>query len=166
MERSATTNEPTRTPPTLFLMVGLPGAGKTTYAKEIETKHTALRLTPDEWIVALYGNDLDRIRRNAVRDPVEALQWSVAKRALSLGCNVVLDWGFWSDVERRTFRREAEGLGARVEVVFLDAGIEELWCRISRRDESTTGTLHITRSELEFWSTLFEPPAGQSEGES
>ncbi len=168
MERSATNNEPTRTPPTLFLMVGLPGSGKTTYAKEIETKHTALRLTPDEWIVALYGNDLDRILRDAVRDPVEALQWSVAARALSLGCNVVLDWGFWSDAERRTYRQEAEGLGARVEVVFLDAGIEELWSRISRRDESTTGTLHITRAELEHWATLFEPPVEEEEedGES
>jgi predicted kinase len=159
MEPAATTKQQARKQPTLYLMIGLPGAGKTTRAKEIEVEHAALRLTPDEWIVALYGNDLDRPRRDAVRDPVEAVQWHVAKRALSLGCNVVLDWGFWSRAERSEYQRQAEGLGARVEVVFLDAGIDELWSRILRRDESTSGTLHITRSELEYWSTLFEPPA-------
>ena len=151
-----TQQEPKR--PTLYLMVGLPGSGKTTRAKEIEARHAALRLTPDEWILALYGNDLDRPHRDAVRDPVEAVQWQVAQRALALGCNVVLDWGFWSHAERLAYRRQAEALGARVELVFLDADIDELWSRISRRDESASGTLHITRAELELWSTLFEPP--------
>ena len=33
--------------PTLFLMVGLPAAGKTTQAKELAATHRALRLTPD-----------------------------------------------------------------------------------------------------------------------
>ena len=32
---------------TMFLMVGLPGAGKTTRAEELAAVHRALRLTPD-----------------------------------------------------------------------------------------------------------------------
>ncbi len=39
----------------LFMMVGLPGSGKTTKAKELEAEYNALRLTPDEWILSLYG---------------------------------------------------------------------------------------------------------------
>ncbi|HEX5502040.1 MAG TPA: ATP-binding protein [Thermomicrobiales bacterium] len=144
--------------PTLYLMVGLPGAGKTTRAQEIEAEHAALRLTPDEWILALYGPDLDRPERDAVRDPVEALQWQVAQRALALGCNIVLDWGFWSRAERVAYRARAAALGARTRVVFLDATIDELWSRIARRDESAAGTLQITRAELEAWAALFEPP--------
>ena len=35
--------------PTLTLMVGLPGAGKTTRAKELEQATGAVRFTPDEW---------------------------------------------------------------------------------------------------------------------
>lgn len=144
--------------PTLYLMVGLPGAGKTTRAREIEAEHAALRLTPDEWILALYGPDLDRRQRDAVRDPVEELQWQVAQRALALGCNVVLDWGFWSRAERAAYRARAGALGARARVVFLDATIDELWSRIARREESLAGTLQITRAELEQWAALFEPP--------
>ncbi len=143
---------------TLYLLVGLPGAGKTTRAKEIEAAHAALRLTPDEWILALYGEDLDRPRRDAVREPVEGLQWAVAQRALALGCNVVLDWGFWGRAERDAYRARGEELGARVRTIALDAEIEELWARITRRAESTMGTLTISRAELDEWSASFEPP--------
>jgi predicted kinase len=159
MERSPSLGDSAdRERPTLYLMVGLPGSGKTAKATEIEAECGALRLTPDEWILALYGAELDRRRRDAARAPVEALQWQVATRALSLGCDVVLDWGFWSRAERATYQREAELLGASVRTVFLDAAPEELWARISRRDESKVGTLQITRSELEEWSNNFERP--------
>lgn len=41
--------------PTLFLMVGLPATGKTTAARRLEVDRRALRLTKDEWMKALYG---------------------------------------------------------------------------------------------------------------
>ena len=41
--------------PTLFLTIGLPGTGKTAAARLIEAEHTALRLTKDEWMKALFG---------------------------------------------------------------------------------------------------------------
>jgi predicted kinase len=40
-------------PAIVYLIVGLPGAGKTTHAKELEASTSALRLTPDEWQIAL-----------------------------------------------------------------------------------------------------------------
>lgn len=144
---------------TLYLLVGLPGSGKTARAKEIESARPALRLTPDEWMLALYGDELDRPRRDAVRERVEAVQWRVAQRALALGCDVVLGWGFWSRAERAAYRGRAEASGARVRVLFLDASVAELWSRIARRAASATGTLPITRSDLARWSTMLEPPA-------
>ena len=144
--------------PILFMMVGLPGSGKTTKAKELETEYSALRLTPDELILLQYGNNLDRPQRDAAREPAEALQWQEAKKALAKGTNVVLDWGFWSREERNRYRQEAESLGAIVKIIFLDIPVEKLWTRISQRPESLQGTLHITKAELEQWSEMFEPP--------
>lgn len=147
--------------PTLYMIVGLPGSGKTTRAKEIEAEHKALRLCPDEWIVKLHGYDLKRQHTDALRHPIEQLQWEVAKSALVSGTNVVLEWGFWSKSERGKYRNEVEKMGVSSQIVFMDVGIEELWSRISSRPESQAGTLHITRAELEEWARSFEPPDEQ-----
>lgn len=41
--------------PILFVLVGLPGSGKTTRARQLEEAHRAIRLTPDEWMIPLFG---------------------------------------------------------------------------------------------------------------
>jgi predicted kinase len=40
----------------LFLIVGLAGAGKTMRAKSLAAEHAALRLTPDAWMIPLFGD--------------------------------------------------------------------------------------------------------------
>src|SRR5438067_1710096 len=102
--------------PTLILICGLPGSGKTTLAVEIERERNALRLTPDEWMEAIVGDGYDEARRAAV----EGVQWEIAARVLTLGLDVVLDWGFWSRAERDDYRARANALGAGAEVRYLD----------------------------------------------
>ena len=121
----------TPTRPTLFLMCGLPGSGKTTLARQLEHEHSALRLTPDEWLGAIFGPN--RVPDDQ-RDALEALQWGVAVRMLSLGVNVVLDWGLWTRSEREEYRARAEALGARVELRFLDVPLDELCARLRARN--------------------------------
>jgi predicted kinase len=41
---------------TIHLIVSLPGAGKTA-AKELEFRGSALRLTPDDWQMAIFHDD-------------------------------------------------------------------------------------------------------------
>jgi predicted kinase len=98
---------------TLFLICGLPGAGKITLAKQLERLQPAVRFAPDEWIAALLADVTDTTERDRLRSPVEAVQWEVAKRLLTLGIDVVLEWGFWSRDERVRYRSQAEALGAR-----------------------------------------------------
>jgi predicted kinase len=144
---------------TLFLMCGLPGSGKTTLAKRLERERDALRLTPDEWIARLFGQHLTPPALDWCRDPVESVQWEVAERALRLGVNVVLDFGFWSRAEREEFRARAAALGAGSEVYFLDAAREELSARLAARNvEPPPGTFRVTEAQLDAWSKVFEPP--------
>ena len=117
---------------TLFLICGLPGAGKTTLAKQLEKEHNALRLCPDEWITQILADPTDIPELDRLRDPVESIQWDLAKCVLGLNTNVVLEYGFWSRKERDYFRSKAEGLGASVELHYLDVNIDELWKRISK----------------------------------
>lgn len=93
---------------TLYLMVGLPCSGKTTRAKEWENEVFALRLTPDEWHVSLFGHDIDDPDHDKKHGLSEPMLWQIAARVLSLGTNIILDFGFWSKEEREDFRASAK----------------------------------------------------------
>jgi predicted kinase len=144
---------------TLHLVVGLPGAGKTRLARQLERDLPALRLTPDEWVTPLYGSELTQQQLDAVRDPVEGVQWGVATQALALGVSVILDFGFWTRGERESFRQRAASLGAGSQVHALVVAKEELWTRLEARNGALPPhTFHITRQQLNSWWELFEPP--------
>jgi predicted kinase len=140
-------------------MCGLPCAGKTTLAKQIERERSALRLTPDEWITSLFGADLSLEALDAARDPVESVLWDLAARILVLGVDVVLDFGFWSRAERDDFRSRAAQLSARSELHFLDVPEKELLARLATRNaQLPPGTFLIDEARLTLWSGRFEPP--------
>ena len=144
---------------TLYLICGLPGSGKTTLAMQIESSHSALRLCPDEWIESLLADITDAAELDRLRTPVETIQWDVAKRALTLGINVVLENGFWSRAERSSYRSQAEKLGAHVKLIYLDVSRDELWARLSKRNENLPpGTFVVREGQLDLWLSWFEPP--------
>ena len=143
---------------TLHLMVGLPCSGKTTLARKLEQKHSALRLTPDEWQVRLFGQDATDPAHDARHSLIEALQWQVAERALALGTNVILDFGFWAREEREDFRSRAARLGASSEVHFLDVPGDELLRRLAQRNAQPGLALRIPEEMLRPWIEFFQRP--------
>ncbi len=139
-------------PATLFIICGLPGAGKTTLAKKIEGSFSAVRISADDWMTALSIN----LHAEEQRTKIEALQWELAKRLLSLRQNVVIEWGAWGKRERDAFRTEARALGARVELYYLSAPLEELFARIQQRNMEDPP---IEWPEVQKWADVFEAPA-------
>ncbi len=141
--------------PTLFLMVGLPAAGKSTVAREIESTHRALRLSPDEWMIPLFGeSDAD-----GRRDLLEGLLIDVAVRALHLGMNVILDFGLWGRDERTALRTLGEAAGAHVVLRYVDVDEEAQARRIGERwaaDPEATFPMSLT--DLVRWRAQFEVP--------
>ena len=83
-----------------MLMVGLPGSGRTTRARELAATRRALRLTPDEWMAPLFGDG----EADGKRDVLEGRLIVVAVDALRLGTNVVLDFGLRARDERSALR--------------------------------------------------------------
>jgi predicted kinase len=141
--------------PTLHLVCGLPGAGKTTLARRLERDLPALRLAPDEWMARIVGDGYDETKRAAV----EAVQWELAARVLRLGVDVVLENGFWSRRERDEFRARAAALGAATRLHYLDVSREELRRRLARRNAALPpDTFRVEEAQLDLWASWFEPP--------
>ncbi len=145
--------------PILFLLCGLPGAGKTTLARELERTHHAFTLNTDAWMVPLFGQHMPRDLFDARLAQVQALQWGVAKRLLALGVNVVLDWGFWTREQRNAARRQGRAWGADVQLYFLDVDIDELRRRLRARTlDLPSSTFELDDAALDLFARGFEPP--------
>lgn len=147
----------------LFLMVGLPGAGKTVQARQLAVQHRALRLTPDAWMIPLFGDSAAGDRR----DVVEGRLIEVALDVLRLGTSVVLDFGLWGRDERSALRWLAASVGAGAQVVYLPIDRTTQWERIAQRwREAPHTTFAMTQADLDRWQRQFqEPDAAELGGE-
>ena len=137
----------------LIIVCGLPGTGKTTHARELEAQQ-AVRLCPDEWMTTL---DVDLYDQDA-RGQVENLQWELAQRLLTLGVDVVIEWGAWLRSERDVLRHRAHELGATVELHYLTAPIDVLFERVQHRNREDPP---ISREDLTEWSRIFQSPTAE-----
>ncbi|WP_245601807.1 AAA family ATPase [Hamadaea tsunoensis] len=146
--------------PTLFLMVGLPGSGKTVRARELAAERGALRLTADDWALSILGReDRHQARPGGMRWLLEGRLIALAVDALRLRLSVVLDFGLWSRDERSALRWIAASVGASCEIVYLPVEREVQWSRIQHRWKHTPEqTFPMAEAELDPWREQFEVP--------
>jgi predicted kinase len=138
----------------LIILCGLPGSGKTTLGKELETRFSAVRFAPDEWMTAFSLDLYDEERRARI----EEFQWQLAQRLLQLGIRVVIEWGTWGRSERDRLRLGARALGAAVELHYLSAPLDVLSDRVQRRGMENPP---IRREALKLWQQLFQAPTAE-----
>lgn len=138
-------------PGRLIIVCGLPGSGKTTRAKALESALGGVRFSADDWM-DLLGIDL---RDEQSRARIEALQWKLGQQLLALGLVVVVEWGSWARAERDALRLHAREQGAAVELHYMAAPLDVLFERIRRRNREVPP---IEQSELARWSEIFEAP--------
>ena len=134
-----------------MIVCGLPGSGKTTFAKRLEERLGAVRLAPDEWMDALAIDLYDEESRARI----EALQWKLGQELLKLGLVVIIEWGTWGRSERDALREGARKLGAAVELHYLTAPPEVLFERIERRGMENPP---IKRKDILRWAEMIEVP--------
>jgi predicted kinase len=85
--------------------------------------------------------------------------WSVASRALQLGTNVVLDFGFWAPEEREDYRLRAKQLGASSEIHYPDVPDDELLRRLRKRNSRPSPeSFLISEEAMKPWIESFQKP--------
>jgi predicted kinase len=144
---------------TVHMIHGYLGAGKTTFARELERRLPALRLTQDEWMLRLYGEDPAEAEFEALAGAVSERLEYVWTRCVSLGLDVVLDLNFWSRKQRDRVRELSAQLRAEVRLYALQCDDDVAWERIRRRNSELTDSLFIARATFEALRSRFEPLA-------
>ncbi|MGW0144501.1 AAA family ATPase [Streptomyces sp. NPDC003333] len=150
-------------PPFCVLMAGLPGSGKTTLSRAL-TARGFVRLCPDEEMYrrhGVYGVDFPRgIFPTLERPVLEDVAVELTDQ-LKTGHDVVVDHGFWTLEDRAYWRAIATDAGAIPVLVYLAASHDELWARISKRNEfhaNDPNSIYFSESDLQRYRTRFFPP--------
>ena len=140
---------------TLFLLVGLPGSGKTTLARQIEGDRGALVLSADDWMSRIVRDGWDAERRVAV----QAVQFEIALKVLRIGGDVVLDFGLFHRRERDHYRGAATAVGAETKTIYLEVPRDELLRRLAARNAHLPPlTFVVDEAHLDNCIGWLEPP--------
>lgn len=151
--------------PTLHVIFGPCGAGKTSYAHALARREGAVPFVLDEWGARLFGPDVrgpiefgwmvERLRR------CDALIWSTAAAVLAAGASVVLDIGAMRRADRERIRQIAEGKGLSLQWHFLDAPQDVRRARVAARNTARGATFaaEVTPEMFEMLESVYEPPA-------
>lgn len=94
-------------------------SGKSYYAKQIKGKENAVILSTDEATYDLIDNKQGEFY-NEFAQRVNKYLMKKAAQIVNAGCNVILDWGFWTKEDRKAVTKYFNQFGIDVEWHYVD----------------------------------------------
>lgn len=145
-----------RRAPRLVLMCGVPGSGKTTYARALEARGFR-RFAIDHDAFDLGYTRADDLPA-AVVDAIRARHREEVAAALEEGLDVVIDYVHASRRERDVHRAIGEERGARVEVVYLPVEPAVARERLAARRGAHRDDFVVSEEMCGRYLRLLQPP--------
>ena len=140
--------------PALVILIGLPGSGKSHFARHLAKRYPAAILDSDALRSVLYESPQHTDQENARLFP--AIQ-VLARRLLDRGVSVLLDATNLKGAHRKPSYRLAREAGARLVIVRLRAPFAVMRERLAKRDaarspldRSTAGLLVLERMRRDY----------------
>ncbi|WP_241844628.1 AAA family ATPase [Kitasatospora sp. CB01950] len=153
--------------PTVFLLVGLTGSGKTTYATRVLEPAGAVRLSVDERVHARYGRygvDYPEHRYFELEAPVVAEVRERLAELVAAGTDVVLDHGLWLQRDRDQWKKLVSEVGGRWRLLYFPVPKGELLRRLRERNQrDDANALTVTASALDDFYERFDVPEDEGE---
>ena len=94
-------------------------SGKSYYAKQIKEKENAVILSIDEATYDLIDNEQGELY-DVFAERVNKYLMKKAVEIVKVGCNVILDWGFWTKAARQETTKYFNQFGIDVEWHYVD----------------------------------------------
>jgi predicted kinase len=160
MQRTGWYNTFMKRKPIVYLICGFIGAGKTTFAKKLEEKTSAVRITKDEWSIRLIGNDPTIDGYEEWDTKIIELSRDVAFQLAEKGIDVIIDEGFWTKEQRDELRRKIDAIGAKAVLYYVETSIETIRDRVvGRNNNLTKESFKISREMLDNYLKYWQPPS-------
>lgn len=155
--------------PVVYLLVGLTGSGKTTYAEHLVENEGVVRLSVDELLAARhgrYGIDYREPQHGELEAPIVAEVTGRMVELVRAGRSVVLDHGLWLAPQRAAYKELVTDAGGVWRLLYFKASREVLLSRLAERNaraEHDGSVLTITPEALEDFFGRFDEPNGEGE---
>ena len=146
---------------TVYMLCGKVGSGKSTYAKKLKERYQAMILSCDDLMLSLFDEQLGDQHQLIQRKSMDYL-YNLADELVSIGVNVVVDFGFWSKAERIEVKQHFMDQGITTELHYINTPEIQTKKQLQMRNEAIThsnsNVYHITEEMRLLFDTRFEEP--------
>ncbi|RXJ70611.1 hypothetical protein CS022_22835 [Veronia nyctiphanis] len=147
--------------PTVFMLCGLPTSGKSTFSRQMTKEGKACHFCLDERMIRNHELTIDDERYGELTRQEKEHIWQEALVALAAGQDIILDWSFWSEEQRKTWALRAQKHGFLPHVIYFDTPLPLIKQRLTTRNEKgDKNRVHIiSYEEVVRFSQFFEAPS-------
>lgn len=153
----------------LILVVGLTGAGKTTYCHNNMKLDKGILFSIDKMMKSFYWDDMPKNpnmkwfveNQKWYNERIQRCENFIKEQIVELKNNhlpIYLDLGFTSIKHRKEYIDLAFQYEIPVEIHFVDTDIETRWKRVQHRNKGTVETyvMEVTREMFDYIEEVFE----------
>lgn len=153
--------------PVVYLLCGLGGSGKSTYAQKLVAERGLQKFSLDEYVYSLYGRAIASMPEQVYLQHYRTAKVELDKKlacAIKQKQSVILDYGFWRRSSRDYYKRLIEENGGEWKLIYLKASPEILMRRLKERNKRTdANAFPVTEEMLQGFIERFEEPHNEGE---
>lgn len=147
--------------PTLHLVSGLMGCGKSTLAMQLAAEHPALLIGEDEWTSVLWPDEITSLESYVDRSRrLRRVLWPHVLQLLHAGTSVVLDFAANTRGQRASLADLVLRAGPDVDHLlhFLDTPVAVCRSRVAIRNATGLHPYAPSADDFDRFTSLFQPP--------
>lgn len=145
----------------VIMICGKIASGKSTYARELKKKNRAVILSCDEIAFALFDGDMG-VNHDDCTERIRSYLLEKSAEIIQAGCDVILDWGFWTKSYRAKVRKFYSDRNIATELHYIDITDETHRMNIEKRNlsvkEKGERSYYVDEGLLKKAEGLFEKP--------